>query len=129
MKQLITNTSRFLKHFLPLLLILGLSVSVAYATNAPKVDKHKAYGVACSSCHSKGAASARPDDSTCKGCHGSYAELAQKTAKLENIKAGVTNPHKSHTGEARCTGCHKNHGPSVLMCNQCHSPKFEMKVP
>ncbi|KAA0888395.1 hypothetical protein ET418_16745 [Oryzomonas rubra] len=118
-----------MKRILPLLLVMGLSMSAAYAESAPKVNKHKGYGVACSSCHTTGTSYTRPDDSICLGCHGSYAELAQKTAKLENIKAAVTNPHKSHIGEARCTGCHKNHGPSILMCNQCHSPKFDMKVP
>nr|CBX28209.1 unknown protein [uncultured Desulfobacterium sp.] len=58
-----------------------------------------------------------------------YTELAKKTEKLDNIKAGITNPHKSHIGEARCTLCHKNHAQSVLDCNQCHLPKFDMKVP
>lgn len=94
-----------------------------------KIDKHKDKGVACTSCHEKGSLNQRPPDTTCTGCHGSYAELAKKTAHLENPKAGIQNPHKSHIGEARCTVCHKNHAPSVLYCNQCHSPKFDMKVP
>lgn len=128
MKQIIKKATS-MKLFLLMLFVMGLTASVACASGTPKLDKHKEKGVSCSSCHTKGKPFTLPDDSTCLGCHGSYEELAKKTAKLEDIKAAISNPHKSHTGEARCTGCHKNHAASVLMCNQCHSPKFEMKVP
>jgi hypothetical protein len=100
-----------------------------FAAGQVKIDKHKDKGVACASCHEKAEGYTRPADSVCMGCHGSYAELAKKTAPRYDARTGIDNPHKSHIGEARCTLCHKNHVPSVLYCNQCHSPKFEMKVP
>jgi hypothetical protein len=119
-----------MKVLLTLLLIIHLSAPAVFgADTLPKMNKHKDKDIVCASCHDKGSTNARPDDSTCMGCHGSYADLARKTAKLDNIKAGITNPHKSHIGQARCTLCHKNHSLSVLYCNECHSPMFDMKVP
>lgn len=113
---------------LTLFMIIYLPAPAVFgADKLPKINKHK--NITCESCHPKGSPYARPDDATCIGCHGSYADLAKKTEKLENIKAGIENPHKSHMGEARCTLCHKNHAQSVLYCNECHSPKFDMKVP
>lgn len=127
MKKQSKTILKLMKIFVLMTVIVVLSVSVSYA--APKVDKHQSKGVACSSCHEDGTDNVIPADATCIKCHGSYADLAQKTANLDNIKAGITNPHKSHIGEARCTVCHKNHAASVLYCNECHSPKFDMKVP
>lgn len=104
-------------------------LGTAFAAGQVKMDKHKDKGVACASCHEKAAGYTRPGDTVCIGCHGSYADLAKKTARLHDVKTGTDNPHKSHIGEARCTLCHKNHAASTLYCNQCHSPKFDMKVP
>ena len=119
-----------MKVLLSLFLIMDLWAPAAFCANTlPKTDKHRDKNIACESCHAKGSPYARPDDSTCIGCHGSYADLAKKTERLDNIKAGIENPHKSHMGEARCTLCHKNHAPSVLNCNECHSPKFDLKAP
>ncbi|MBA3035192.1 MAG: cytochrome c3 family protein [Desulfobacterium sp.] len=115
---------------LTLFMIINLPTpAVSGAEKLPKINKHKEKEIACESCHEKGSLYARPGDDTCMNCHDSYAKLAEKTAKLENIKAGIENPHKSHMGEARCTLCHKNHASSILYCNECHSPKFDMKVP
>ncbi|MBU1055777.1 MAG: cytochrome c3 family protein [Proteobacteria bacterium] len=115
---------------LTLFIIISLPVpAVSGSDNSPNINKHKDQDTTCESCHEKGSPPVRPGDVTCMNCHGSYTELAEKTANLENNKAGIQNPHKSHMGEARCTLCHKNHVPSVLYCNECHSPKFDMKVP
>ena len=37
----------------------------------------------------------------CMKCHGSYEDLAKKTAGLE------PNPHRSHLGAVNCQDCHK----------------------
>ncbi len=53
---------------------------------------------------------------TCMGCHGSYADLAKTTAKLE------PNPHFSHLGEVNCQECHIGaKAKPELMCNTCHN--------
>jgi len=124
-----TKVPDAIKVMVVLFLTMALSAPLAFGKDAiPKMDKHQSKGVACATCH-KTMPFTRTDDATCMGCHGSYAQLAEKTARLEDLKAGVQNPHKSHIGEARCTLCHKNHAPSVLHCNDCHKPKFDMKVP
>lgn len=57
----------------------------------------------------------------CMQCHGDYAQLAQKTAKIE------PNPHLSHLGKVNCEECHKaNQVKPELMCNQCHN--FTLKT-
>ncbi|MBU1055775.1 MAG: cytochrome c3 family protein [Proteobacteria bacterium] len=103
------------------------TTAVSGSDKSPRINKHA--DPTCRSCHAMGKPYARPGDDTCMNCHDSYAKLAEETASLENLKAGIENPHKSHMGEARCTLCHKNHAPSVLYCNECHSPKFDMEVP
>jgi len=58
----------------------------------------------------------------CMRCHGSYAELAKKTASLN------VNPHRSHLGEVDCVQCHKpTQAKPELMCNSCHKFKLEKK--
>lgn len=84
---------------------------------------HKKNQVSCVDCHGKSLA---VDDNesalnkNCRGCHGSFAELAVKTK--EHV-----NPHQSHLGETNCTACHKGHVASKAYCNYCHS--FAMKIP
>lgn len=57
----------------------------------------------------------------CLQCHGSYDQLAEKTAKLE------PNPHKSHLGAVNCEDCHKvDKAQPELMCNSCH--KFTIRA-
>jgi len=128
MKQSIKVLMAF-KILLTLLFIVNLCAPAVFAADtAAKMNKHKSKGIACAACH-KDSTEARVKDNTCMSCHGSYAELAKKTAKLEDLKAHKYNPHRSHVGEASCTLCHKNHAPSVLYCNECHPAKFTMKVP
>jgi fumarate reductase flavoprotein subunit len=84
---------------------------------------------ACEDCHLENSEVVIPTTDKCLSCHGSYLEIAKKTEKMEDIKRGISNPHKSHIGEVRCTLCHKIHSSSVLYCNTCHSPHFSFQVP
>lgn len=82
----------------------------------------------CTTCHRpdqaiKGNAFVVPDDTVCMGCHGSYEELAKKTANLK-----VPNPHDSHhygSGLA-CTACHSEHQKPQAYCSQCHPFSYKM---
>ena len=61
---------------------------------------------------------------TCMGCHGSYADLAKATTKLE------PNPHFSHLGDVNCQECHKgDKAEPELMCNSCHNFTLREKAP
>lgn len=46
--------------------------------------------------------------------HGTYAELAERTADRER------NPHDSHYGQLECRLCHRVHQTSELYCATCH---------
>lgn len=89
-------------------------------THALLVDRHKAAGLTCASCHGKAAFTEPVEAATCMRCHGSYAQLADRTP-------WEPNPHRSHMGELACSVCHNVHKPSVSFCDQCHS--FGMDVP
>ena len=54
------------------------------------------------------------ETATCLKCHGTYDQLAQRTAGLER------NPHDSHQGQLDCRTCHRVHSASVYYCGQCH---------
>lgn len=119
-----TKIMRYLIFCLIALLPMGAK---CYAQGG--LNKHAAAGVNCEECHIESTSYSRTANDVCLKCHGSYADLAMQTAHLRNIKNAIQNPHDSHIGDARCTICHKNHDDSVLYCNQCHSPKFDMQVP
>lgn len=97
------------------------------ATAAPGVghgfliDKHVAAGLNCAACHSETPPSKQPDSAVCMKCHGSYADVAAKTASDQ------PNPHASHLGNIPCTSCHHVHQASVTYCAQCHN--FDFKTP
>ncbi len=57
----------------------------------------------------------------CLQCHehGSYEELAERTAHFESLIGA--NPHDSHNGELECGLCHKMHRESEDYCAQCHA--------
>lgn len=57
------------------------------------IDKHTAAGLNCASCHAESPPSKAPDNSACMKCHGSYADVAAKTAQDQ------PNPHASHLGQ------------------------------
>jgi hypothetical protein len=94
---------------------------------------HAQAGVTCQACHPqstgqvlaefvKSATGSYPtplapikfETAACLQCHGTYAQLAQRTANLER------NPHDSHQGQLDCRTCHRVHTDSVYYCGQCH---------
>jgi fumarate reductase flavoprotein subunit len=79
------------------------------------IDKHRAAGVNCAGCHKDAPPPNAPQAMACLGCHGSYSQLAAKTA------ADQPNPHASHLGELTCSACHHVHMASELFCAQCHA--------
>ena len=117
-----------IRNFLFALAALAFTTSAASAGQQVK-PYHKALATNCAACHTQENAVAGnpfviPDDKACISCHGSYADLAKKTAKLEE-----PNPHKSHHyGEGiSCTACHAEHKPSTVYCNQCHDFKYNIQ--
>jgi fumarate reductase flavoprotein subunit len=85
------------------------------------IDKHLAAGLNCASCHANAAPPQAPADSVCTSCHGSYEQIAAKSA------SDNPNPHASHLGDIPCSSCHHIHQASVLYCAQCHN--FDLKTP
>ena len=93
-------------------------------------DRHAARNITCQSCHGAQEPTLTSMKDSCLACHGSYAELAQKTS------GGKVNPHKSHLGEPYCSFCHHGHEKSVNGCAggeaaYCHgkSVLFQFDVP
>ncbi|WP_295478973.1 cytochrome c3 family protein [Sutterella sp.] len=84
-------------------------------------ERHVAKKFDCAVCHKSGDFAKPVRKDACLACHGSYAKLAERTAKDH------PNPHISHYGERDCATCHKGHQKSTLTCNECH--KFELKTP
>ncbi|MDR2714858.1 MAG: cytochrome c3 family protein, partial [Coriobacteriales bacterium] len=74
------------------------------------------------------------EEQTCVACHGSLAQMAQKTSGSTALVDGnglVVNPHKRPAGNthtdnpATCTDCHNNHSESLgkdamKYCALCH---------
>lgn len=63
----------------------------------------------------------------CLKCHGSYHELAEKTAHME--EKWERNPHESHMDEPDCYICHKVHQPSTFACGECHHADWKSRLP
>lgn len=113
-------------------LFLCAALAAAGSAGAYDVKLHHHSAVKdCSLCHTQenavgGNAFVVPDDKACMSCHGSYKDLAGKTA---NLASGEPNPHKSHHyGEGiACTACHKEHRASKAYCNECHEFKYQLK--
>lgn len=102
--------------WLALIVLLGTSAALA---EVPQKDL--LHGLACDSCHGTEVPKKLEGNGACLSCHVSYSEVAARTAKVE------PNPHVGHLGELDCTACHKPHGESELVCNQCH--EFDIKMP
>lgn len=113
-----------------LTLLAILSTALSAQQKAPALDKHGKLGVKCNDCHGTNTRATTISNDKCLTCHGgSYAALVKASTKNYSLKQGITNPHASHTGEVRCTRCHKNHAASTLYCNDCHSPQFNLQTP
>jgi hypothetical protein len=85
------------------------------------IDKHVAAGLKCETCHANAPPPHVPAMSVCTGCHGSYKDIATKTA------SDNPNPHDSHVGQIPCSSCHHIHKASELFCSQCHN--FNLTTP
>ncbi len=79
------------------------------------IDKHIAAGLDCAACHVDAPPPQVPAMTVCTGCHGSYQDIAAKSASDE------PNPHASHLGDIPCASCHHVHKASETYCDQCHS--------
>lgn len=112
--------------FFILFLAIGVK-AVAQTPAAPGaghgflIDKHLAAGVNCAQCHANAPPPQVPAMTVCTGCHGSYQQIAAKTASDQ------PNPHASHQGDIPCASCHHVHKASVTFCDQCHA--FGMTTP
>lgn len=85
-------------------------------------DRHmQEQGVSCADCHNEDDPESSPELEMCLGCHGSWDDLAERTADEE------INPHESHMGPGPCNECHASHVKSALICDQCHS--YGMETP
>lgn len=97
----------------------ALALLVAAGAQAAGAPKGSHANLPCTQCHVNGDMTVRPAMTTCLGCHGSYAALAERTAKLNP----AFNPHLSHKGLENCTSCHGMHGEGQFICNDCHTFK------
>ena len=112
------------------LFVLALSIAMLTAilvqaqTQAPTapgsghgflIDKHLAAGINCAGCHANAPPPQAPAMTVCTSCHGSYEQIAAKTASDQ------PNPHASHLGDIPCASCHHIHQASQTYCDQCHS--------
>ena len=115
---------------------------VASTTTQPLLAAvHTQAGVTCQECHPQTTGSLvqeifstathsypQPLDpikfetAACLQCHGTYDQLAARTANLER------NPHDSHQGQLDCRTCHRVHSDSVYYCGQCHGDATMPKV-
>lgn len=103
-------------------LVCGILLWTGVAPAADMLaDRHAVTGINCASCHGKTEPQQKVASEVCTSCHGNYAAIAAKTAKLD------PNPHASHRGDLPCETCHNAHKPSVDFCQQCHD--FGFKVP
>lgn len=125
-----------------LLKIAALAAAALIGATAPSADAapkagstpakvaHKPFHrkAQCIDCHGE-RSPANPVTIKCDSCHGTPAEVAERTA--DKYKK-YYNPHDSlhHGTTAECVMCHREHSASRLDCNNsnCHS-EFKPKVP
>lgn len=126
------NHNKFVGFFIVIAVLALFSICASAAEKGDLAQIHKKADVKCGQCHG----SKIPEKSAkknkhlnlatkenCLKCHGSYAELGEKT---KGIAPWEENPHKNHFGELECFVCHKVHEPSVYFCQTCH---IELKTP
>jgi nitrate/TMAO reductase-like tetraheme cytochrome c subunit len=113
---------------------------VASSARTPK-PHHVQAGLACATCHGKGAIEEPPPTATCVQCHERtalikrtervnkvVAEKNPATGKVEQVVKD-TNPHSGHHDKGRldCVECHREHAKSANLCAQCHDIERWMK--
>jgi len=84
---------------------------------------HLLNDIGCRDCHDSKGAHQAITTAQCLSCHGSYDEVAAKTAGSD------PDPHNSpHYGkEQDCDLCHHQHEASENFCSQCH--EWKLTVP
>lgn len=87
----------------------------------PGSHYHLLANITCEQCHQKLNEPEMPTMEQCVACHGSTAELAEKTKGVK-----PRNPHASpHYGtELDCNYCHHQHTKSENYCVRCHAFGF-----
>jgi len=95
----------------------------------PTMNKHAERNVTCAQCHDESAPTTAPlSNKACYSCH-DLETLIEATAAYDDLANKSQNPHDSHLYGASCFTCHKNHGESVLYCDECHLPAYGWDVP
>ena len=103
------------------LMAAALAAALSFALPASAVTINGPHAaLPCTTCHT-GTQMKAPAKDKCFECHGSYEQIAERTAKL------TPKPHSSHRGEANCTACHSMHAKSRFECNDCHNFSIKMK--
>lgn len=98
------------------------AATAAEVAGVPMKDYHvKAFGgaVKCAVCHETNVPKARPNDKTCRTCHGPMDKI--KTPDNPFDKKPHQSAHYADTLE--CTACHAEHKASKDLCSTCHNVK------
>lgn len=98
---------------LSLIFLLPLLLALSHAQELK--PHHAKAGLTCISCHGTDDPLDPAEEKQCLVCHQSRDAVAKLTSEL------TPNPHFGHEDGLACNACHKEHEPSVLYCNQCHS--------
>lgn len=105
--------------------LLASALLAAFTFNAQAEvtlkGSHQKMNIPCDTCHGPERPRQIPEEEACMQCHISRDAVKAKTAHLN------PNPHYGHDESISCNDCHKQHEPSVLVCDQCH--KFGYKTP
>lgn len=99
------------------------AASAAEVAGVPMKDYHvKAFGgaVQCAVCHETNVPKSRPNDKTCRICHGPMEKI--KTPDNPFDKKPHQSAHYADTLE--CTACHAEHKASKDLCSTCHNVKW-----
>lgn len=80
---------------------------------------HASKGVSCAQCHTETPPSKVVKTKKCQECHGSYADLSERTKNM-----APNNVHANHLGDLDCRECHGAHRKQKIACEECHNFKF-----
>ncbi len=100
-------------------IVLATFVGLAKADDAPLLlDRHKAAGLTCASCHKEKPPRTKSPNKRCLDCHGGQEKLAAKTSKVTPNPHAP--PHLAAGDVQACDDCHHIHQPSEVACADCH---------
>lgn len=109
-------------------LVTVFAVSLALADTDYKIKgSHLKNEMTCEDCHLEAEPASAAKQDVCIDCHTDMTEAGP--VKFKDDKGHVHEDwvHDSHESPIDCTACHKQHSPTVLYCNNCHT--FDLKVP